>query len=223
MFDVYLEIGKQRTVAGAIDWPGWCRIGRDECDALQALFGYGTRYARVLEGTLLAFHAPVDAAALSVCERLAGTSTTDFGAPAAAPAADSRPVDAGDMERLHMLLQACWQAFDRALQAAGGKELAKGPRGGGRELDAIGWHVLNADASYLGRLAWKYRIDERDALAAELGRCRRAILEALAAAGRGELPAHGPRGGSTWTPRYFVRRVAWHALDHAWEIEDRIR
>jgi hypothetical protein len=24
-----------------------------------------------------------------------------------------------------------------------------------------------------------------------------------------------------WTPRYFVRRAAWHALDHAWEIEDR--
>jgi hypothetical protein len=25
-----------------------------------------------------------------------------------------------------------------------------------------------------------------------------------------------------WPPRYFVRRVAWHVLDHAWEIEDRI-
>jgi hypothetical protein len=23
------------------------------------------------------------------------------------------------------------------------------------------------------------------------------------------------------TPRFAVRRVAWHALDHAWEIEDR--
>jgi hypothetical protein len=25
------------------------------------------------------------------------------------------------------------------------------------------------------------------------------------------------------TPRYFVRRTAWHALDHAWEIEDRLQ
>jgi hypothetical protein len=25
-----------------------------------------------------------------------------------------------------------------------------------------------------------------------------------------------------WTPRYFLRRSAWHALDHAWEIEDRL-
>jgi hypothetical protein len=24
-----------------------------------------------------------------------------------------------------------------------------------------------------------------------------------------------------WSPRFFVRRSAWHALDHAWEIEDR--
>ncbi len=43
-FDVYLEIGKKRTIAGAIEWPGWCRVGRDEDTALQALFDYGPRY-----------------------------------------------------------------------------------------------------------------------------------------------------------------------------------
>ena len=32
----------------------------------------------------------------------------------------------------------------------------------------------------------------------------------------------GPRGGSIWTPRYYVRRSTWHTLDHTWEIEDRI-
>jgi len=39
---------------------------------------------------------------------------------------------------------------------------------------------------------------------------------------RGEIPHQGPRGGALWTPRYFVRRVAWHTVDHLWEIEDRI-
>ena len=39
----------------------------------------------------------------------------------------------------------------------------------------------------------------------------------------GELPSRGPRGGVIWPPRYFVRRVAWHLLDHLWEIEDRAR
>jgi len=51
--DVYLEIGKKRTFAGAIDWPGWCRSGRDEPSALQALFDYGPRYAHVLRNTRL--------------------------------------------------------------------------------------------------------------------------------------------------------------------------
>jgi hypothetical protein len=27
--------------------------------------------------------------------------------------------------------------------------------------------------------------------------------------------------GRTWTTRYAARRIAWHALDHAWEMEDR--
>ncbi len=55
-----------------------------------------------------------------------------------------------------------------------------------------------------------------------LGRTRRAILEALGAAARGEVPPRGPRGGARCAPRSFVRRVAWHVLDHAWEIEDRL-
>ena len=27
-----------------------------------------------------------------------------------------------------------------------------------------------------------------------------------------------PKG---WPPRYAARRIAWHVLDHAWEMEDR--
>lgn len=38
---------------------------------------------------------------------------------------------------------------------------------------------------------------------------------------RGEPPAPSRRTSPPWTPRYAVRRSAWHALDHAWEIEDR--
>lgn len=54
-----------------------------------------------------------------------------------------------------------------------------------------------------------------------MARTRAAIRAALVAAARGELPERGPRGGAIWTPRYYVRRAAWHTLDHAWEIEDR--
>ena len=50
---------------------------------------------------------------------------------------------------------------------------------------------------------------------------RTAVQEALTRAVQDGLPEAGPRGGAIWPPRYFVRRTAWHALDHAWEIEDR--
>lgn len=33
-------------------------------------------------------------------------------------------------------------------------------------------------------------------------------------------PIEPPPG--RWPTRYAVRRVVWHVLDHAWEVEDRI-
>ena len=219
---VYLELGKKRTFAGALDWPGWCRGGRDEPSALQALLTTGPRYARVLQSSGIEFQAPADESAFAVVERLPGTTTTDFGAPDVAPPQDTQPVDDAALRRFRTLLQACWQAFDAAVHAAGGKELRTGPRGGGRDLDGIVRHVLGADQGYLARLAWKRQQHAGEDLSAELGRTREAVLNALSAAAHGELPARGPRGGAIWAPRYFVRRVAWHVLDHAWEIEDRI-
>jgi hypothetical protein len=167
------------------------------------------------------FQAPADVSACAVVERLAGNATTDFGAPDIAPSGDTRPVAAAELRRFQALLQACWRAFDAAARAATGKELRKGPRGGGRELEGVVQHVLGADAGYLTRLAWKVEKGEAASLADELARTRQAILDALAAAARGQVPERGPRGGVRWTPRYFVRRVAWHVLDHVWEIEDR--
>jgi hypothetical protein len=35
-------------------------------------------------------------------------------------------------------------------------------------------------------------------------------------------PSDGsPLARRRWTTRYAAHRIAWHALDHAWEIEDR--
>src|SRR5690242_3658484 len=124
--DVYLEVGKKRTLAGAVEWPGWCRIGRDESTALQALLDYGPRYAQVLHEARLGFQAPAELTAFAVVERLAGTATTDFGVPALTPAGDTRPVDDAELARLQALLQACWHAFDAAATAAADKELRKG-------------------------------------------------------------------------------------------------
>lgn len=220
--DVYLEIGAKRTFAGAIDWPGWCRSGQDEESALQALVDYGARYARVVRAKEFRFRAPADTSSFVVVERLKGNATTDFGAPDLAPAKDSEPVKETELARLQTILKACWRAFDVAVKSAKGKELRKGPRGGGRELDGVIQHVLGSDGSYLSSLGWKAAQDETADLIGELKRTRKAILEGLRAAAHGEIAARGPRGGIRWMPRYFVRRSAWHVLDHAWEIEDRI-
>ena len=91
--DVYLEIGSKRTFAGAIDWPGWCRSGRNADAALQALVDAGPRYARVLQTAPLEFQLPGDVSALAVAVRLHGNTTTDFGAPDVAPSSETRPVD----------------------------------------------------------------------------------------------------------------------------------
>ena len=42
---VYLELGSKRVFACSLDWPGWCRAGRDEEAALEALAGAAGRYA----------------------------------------------------------------------------------------------------------------------------------------------------------------------------------
>lgn len=218
---VYVETGKSRTFATALAWPGWSRSGRVEAAALQTLYDYAPRYARVLESTALDFRPPSDLSALEVTLRLAGNATTDFGAPNLPLPDDTQPIDPSELEQWQVILQACWQAFDSAVQAAAGKSLRKGPRGGGRDLDKIVQHVRDVDFGYLKSLGGTMKLNKEDEPAQTLAHIREVILTTLAAAVRGEVPAQGPRGGARWTPRYFVRRLAWHELDHTWEIEDR--
>jgi hypothetical protein len=218
---VYLEAGSKRTFAGAIDWPGWCRSGRDEPSAVEMLISYGPRYARAIRTVHLHTDIPESSSELVVTERLKGSATTDFGAPDVAPVADERPIDEFELDRLAALLKACWLEFDGAASAAEGKPLRKGPRGGGRDLPGIIRHVIDANRAYLARLAWTTTTDLEASPAAQMNQMLDEVLKALTVAAAGELPDKGPRGGKLWIPRYFVRRVAWHVLDHAWEIEDR--
>ena len=221
MIDVYLEQGDKRVFAGAIDWPGWCRAAKDQDSALEALVGIAPRYAKVLSHSRLGFQTPDNANTFNVTERLKGTMTTDFGAPDVAPEADSRPIDDAELQRLQNILRACWRALQAAAEDAKGKQLSKGPRGGGRDLDKIVEHVIGAESNYVRRLAWKSEKSNAETIADQIEHAQKQALAALAAAARGEMPTQGPRGGKLWQPRYYVRRSAWHILDHVWEIEDR--
>ncbi len=216
---VYLEIGKKRSFACAVRWPGWSRGGKDQASALQTLLDYAPRYAKVLGDGDFGFHIPEDVTELNAVERIEGDASTDFGVPGKVPEIDKEPPQPGELERLQAILTSIWQAFDRGVQAAQGSELRKGPRGGGRDLGGIENHVQQAELGYLRHLGLKYEPSSGQLSVPE---ARQFILEGMATSARGEIPSAGPRGGVRWPLRYFARRLAWHALDHLWEIEDRV-
>jgi hypothetical protein len=212
-YEVTVERGAKRVFAGANAWPGWCRGGRTEEEALEALLTYGPRYAKVMGRRRLGYVAPTDVGRFRVVERLTGNATTDFGAPGVAPRSDDRAVDEDEARRLATIMKACWSALDRAAAAADGLVLRTGPRGGGRKLAAIVEHVADAEVAYLSKLGAR----------PSAGDARATIVAVFASRARGEPPERTPRSGVLWTPRYFMRRAAWHVIDHAWEIEDRSR
>lgn len=69
---VYVEIGRKRAFASGIEWPGWCRGGRDEDSALAALLASGPRYRTALGRRARDFLPPSRASELEVVERLEG-------------------------------------------------------------------------------------------------------------------------------------------------------
>jgi hypothetical protein len=211
---VYLETGKKRVFACALDWPGWCRSGKTEDQALEALADYALRYGPVVELAGLAL--PSDLAEhFVVTERLDSPGGyADFGVPGRVLASDELPIDAAEAGRLSAIVRAAWAAFDRVVEGSP-EELRKGPRGGGRDRDRMVAHVLGAESSYARQIGVKFpQPDVGDAAA--IAEARTAIIAVLDRPSGG-----GPLRPNGWPPRYAARRIAWHVLDHAWEMEDR--
>jgi hypothetical protein len=217
---VCLEVAPKQAFASALDWPGWCRGGRDEGAALEALAGYAERYAPVAERAGVGFPSTV---AFDVVERLAGGPTTAFAAPecrrpfpqvtAEAERAEITPAAA---RRLVGLVSAAWTTFDE-VAAASPAELRKGPRGGGRDRDAVIDHVIAAETAYVRKIGVKLGRPASDDIAAIEER-REAIAAVVG------VPSDGsPVVPDGWTRRYAARRIAWHVLEHAWEMEDRAK
>lgn len=210
MTHVYLELGPKKVFACVLDWAGWCRIGRCEERAIEALVDYAPRYRVIAERAGLHF----DPGDVTVIERVPGNSTTDFGAPDAIPAADAGPVDEQVVRRQVALVRASWAVLDD-VAAASPEMLRKGPRGGGRDRDKMVGHVIEAERSYARMIGVRHRpfaFDDATALAA----MRHDIAEVLG------TPSDGaPLRPGGWPTRYAARRIAWHVIDHIWEMEDR--
>lgn len=195
---IYLESGQRWVFACALDWPGWARRGKGEEAAIDSLLEYADRYARAVgEG--------VPGGTVEVVGRVASRGgMADFGAPGAVGPWDDEPVTPPEIDRQSGLLGASWAYLD-AVAAVSPAELRKGPRGGGRDRDAMLKHVQEAERAYAPKVGC--RVPPRTGWDQQ----RAMILDALKAA----------HADGAWPIRYAIRRMAWHVLDHAWEMEDR--
>jgi hypothetical protein len=206
---VYLEAGKTRVFACSLEWPGWCRRAKTDDEALEVLADYATRYAAVARRAGLRF--PSSAPTFDVVERIAwhggkAFSHVDFGALGTAAALDGEPLTAAQAKRQATLVEAAWGYLDDVIAGAPA-DLRKGPRGGGRDRDAVFDHVIAAEAAYARKLGVRDK---------EVAAVRAGIIEVISAARSG-----APAVDNGWLPRFAARRIAWHVLDHAWEVEDR--
>jgi len=194
---VYVEAGTSSAFAVALDWPGWCRRAKNAHAALEVFEEYRGRYTAAIGG------APPEGP-FEVIGTLDGNRTTDFGAPDARGPWDDDPPSGRELARQVDLLGDAWAYFDGVVAAAP-EALRKGPRGGGRDRDQVVAHVIEAERAYCSKIGT--RVPPRTPWDEQ----RAAVTGALLA---------GAEGGG-WPVGYALRRLAWHVLDHAWEIEDK--
>ena len=212
---VILEVGKKRrVVAGAMDWPGLDRWGTSEDEALGKLTSYLPRYAGVAEraGMLGAFEL---ARHVEVVERVPGSSSTDFWGIAHVPSEIEREVlSPADLERRLDLLRACWAYFDD-VAARVPAQLRPGSRSAGRSRDQIIRHVIINEPEQFSRKVEVRTPPDVVITPGGLAKHRQRYLDAIRAYNAEGRPAR------TWPIQFLVRRTAHHAMDHAWEMEDR--
>ena len=211
-----LELGPKgrRVVAGALDWPGLDRWGKDEDDAIAKLSAYVPRYATVaaLAGMATEFGRQADP---QIVERYGGNTSTDFWGIAHVSSGTERDVLSNkDLERRLTLLQACWDTFDGVASRVS-PDLRLGPRGGGRSRDEIVRHVYASERHNFWRKVGLRMPDGVRLTPEELADLRREFLDLIRSYNAEAKPAR------SYPIQFLVRRSAQHATDHAWEMEDR--
>jgi hypothetical protein len=211
--NVYIETGNKRAFACSLEWPGLARSGKTEDAALAALASYLPRYAPVAALAKIDFDLSDDWQMLVVERVPTRSGGADFGVPTTVLKSDQGNLGADEASRTAALLSASWDFLD-AIAADAPPELRKGPRGGGRDRDAIVAHVAGAEQLFGRKVGLKLPVPapgDRDVVVVNRG----AVLE-WCRSGRAY-----PDSREAWPPRYAARRLIWHVLDHAWEIEDR--
>ena len=207
---------EKRSVAFALDWPGWSRGAKTPELALETLESYRERYRPIaaLGGMASEFDA---AGPLEIVEDRVGTGSVDFWGISFSPSSTEHgPMGEAELDRGIALLRACWAFFDD-VAARVSPEMRKGPRGGGRDRDKIIRHTIRTESEDFAKQVG-LRIPDEGALApGALGQYRDDYVAAMRAYNAGEVERK-MRSGSL---QFLIRHSAFHTLDHAWEMEDK--
>lgn len=205
----------KKSVAFAVDWPGWCRGAKTPELAVELLEAYRERYRPVAEAAGMGDEY-AKAGSLKVVEDKVGTGSTDFWGISFSPCdLEVEPMKSTELERKLALLRASWAFFDD-VAASVSEEMRKGPRGGGRDRTRIVRHTIRTESEEFAKKVG-LRIPEEGALEpAALREYRDAYVEAMRAYNTGE----GKRMRS-WNLPFLIRHSAFHTMDHAWEMQDK--
>src|SRR5918993_1145537 len=103
-------------------------------------------------------------------------------------------------------------AFPAPARAGERFEVVERVKGKGATDFGVPHEIPEADAEPLTARQAARQVELMRAAWATLDR----VAKALGRASDGSRPS--PKG---WPPRYAIRRIAWHVLDHAWEMQDR--
>jgi hypothetical protein len=204
----------KKFAAFALDWPGLERGAKTGDATVETLWEYLPRYEPV--ASLAGLEADYGKfKSLKVVERFAGTGSTDFwGISFAFSTFDERKMSNAELERDLILMQACWKYFDD-VRGRVSAEMAKGPRGGGRDRDRIVLHTLAVEQDFAKKLGVTSSHDAVITDAKPLKKFRAAYCVAIR-----EFHAEG-KMARNWPLRYLIRHTAFHVMDHAWEMEDK--
>ena len=206
----------KKVAAFAVDWPGWGRGAREPATALELLETYRDRYRPV--AALAGLGAEFDVSgSLEVVEDHVGVGSTDFWGISFAPSSfELGPMGEDELERRLSLLEAAWRYFDD-VAARVSAELAKGPRGGGRNRDEIVRHALGWERADLAKRVGVVVDPIVPPTPDGFGSHRDEFVTALRT-----YNAEGRMArGRNWTIALLLRHTAFHVLDHAWEMEDK--
>jgi hypothetical protein len=213
------EIGPRGTkvVAVAPDWPGLERGAATGEAATERLRSYLPRYAPVAELAGMTTEFAAASTSLDLVEQYPGTGSTDFwGISFAFSTIDREAVSDDELARELTLMRACWAFFD-GVRSRVSANMRPGPRGGGRDRDRIVGHVIGTERGWAKMVGLPPPDCE---LPTDAG------LEAHRDAYCAAIRAHHAAGKTAgrvarWPLRFLIRHTAFHALDHAWEMEDK--